>query len=400
MGTGSATILRRRAVECRDGWRFHDQPVGGIGMRVVLSLCVVVAAALALSGVPAFAASPSRCQSYADDAAKAANQVRQLKCGFNLKDDRWASSDASLHKRWCLTASDDDVNEEQNERDADLNRCKVCRSYAKAAVDANRLNIKYHCGLSGDRWGSNEDAHFSWCMANASETHYVDGQDVKVNILDYEVDQRADALSECEDENRAKIDFCNRYVDQTRADVKYVRNNCDDDLYFESVQPGDPRYSSDDDRRFEWCFDLRTGTPQGDSGYQMRGKDPVQYLHELATACQRRARARAVLHSAPTRPRLNGGQGFTDNAKSGGAGNSLIDRVKKTTTNTPGGGSSGVDRAKGGTSKLLAPGLLEGDGGVSQSGPAATGRPAGGPGVSAPSILTPRGGGTSGGGLH
>src|SRR5262249_12725614 len=65
----------------------------------------------------------------------------------------------------------------------------------------------------------------------------------------------------------------------------------------------------------------------------------------------------AVLHSPPTRTRLNGGQGFTDNAKSGGKGNSLIDRVKKTTTNTPGGGSGGVDRAKGGTSKLVAPGL-------------------------------------------
>src|SRR5262249_45317903 len=75
----------------------------------------------------------------------------------------------------------------------------------------------------------------------------------------------------------------------------------------------------------------------------------------------------------------------------------------------PGGGTPSLNRAGGKSSKLVAPGLLEGDGGFASTGPAGTGTPraGGGGGVAAPSIVTtpgilgtPRGGGSGGGGLH
>ena len=307
-------------------------------MRVAIPLSIPIAAALAFAAMPALAASPSRCQAYAADAAQAAQQVRKLQCGFDLKDDRWASTDPSPHQRWCLQASDDDVNEEQKERDADVNRCEVCKEYAGGAVAENHDNIKYHCGFTGDRWSSNEQAHFAWCMANASEGHIIIGSflggGLRVNILDWEDDERADALTQCYAENRAKIDFCEGYINQTRADVKYVansQNGC-------NFKYEDGRYLADDDVRFEWCFNL-TSSPGGDPNYKTHGDDPVSFLHEVVTGCQRAARARAALHSPPKRGKAGGGQGFTAGGKSGARDGTLIDRVKRMTpADTPGGG--------------------------------------------------------------
>lgn len=309
----------------------------------LLTLSWIVAAAIVCAN-PALAAGPARCDAYAADAAKAALTVRKLACGFNLKDPRWSSSDPSVHNRWCRSASDDDVNQEQQERDADLNRCEVCRSYAKGAVAANRENIKYHCGFAGDRWGSSEAAHFNWCMAHATDTVTVaEGllNDLKVQILDFEDGERADDLAKCKAQKKAKIDFCNAYVDETSRDAKYIantQNNC-------TFKYEDGRYLGTDDVRFEWCFNLSTDTPGGDPNFKTQGQDPVAFLHEVAQACRLSDRARRVLHSTPQqRQRL---QGFGGNASSG----------------TPGGASS----------KLLAPGPLESDGGLERNAPSPTG---------------------------
>jgi len=360
-------------------------------MRIVISLSIIavsITLALAFAAAPASAASPSRCQAYAADAAKAAQQVRQLQCGFDLKDDRWSSTDPGPHQR-CLSASDDDVDEERKERDADVNRCKVCKDYAGGAVAENHDNIKYHCGFTGDRWSSNEQAHFAWCMANANETHVIiegNFSNLSVNILDYEDDQRADELGQCYVDNGAKIGFCNQYVDQTRADAKYVaksQNGCD-------FKYEDDRYRGSDDVRFEWCFNLGTGTPGGDPNYKTKGEDPVSFLHEVVTGCQRRARARAVLHSPPRRPSLTGGQGFSGNAKSGARDGSLIDRVKQTTpTTVPGGGSDSLGRVGAGGGSAMDRLNSNTPGGGSQSGRATGGTTP--PKLLAPALTAPAG---------
>ena len=97
--------------------------------------------------------------------------------------------------------------------------------------------------------------------------------------MTYEDEQRASALAACESAEQDKINFCNAYVDQTRAATQALYNNCQF-LY------QDARYIPEDDVRFEWCFNLKTGSPNGDPNYQTNGQDPVKYLKGLVLACR------------------------------------------------------------------------------------------------------------------
>jgi hypothetical protein len=69
----------------------------------------------------------------------------------------------------------------------------VCESYARDAVNANAVNQTYRCGLSGNRWQSNEKAHFGWCLI-ATNAQVNDETNTRYRDLG-KCDSRAESLA-------------------------------------------------------------------------------------------------------------------------------------------------------------------------------------------------------------
>ena len=115
---------------------------------------------------PAAAAQLAQCKAYAT-AAVAANQLAaQNRCGF--PGGRHGAT-YDQHFGWCMTVDAAALASESRLRDADLNACNACRSYARdtlaqfSARAARCASIK-PVGV----WMPNtEDAHFNFCMVRA-----------------------------------------------------------------------------------------------------------------------------------------------------------------------------------------------------------------------------------------
>jgi hypothetical protein len=45
-----------------------------------------------------------------------------------------------------------------------------CDVYARIALTQSELNTKHNCGYDGNRWSSNYDLHFNWCMESADSS--------------------------------------------------------------------------------------------------------------------------------------------------------------------------------------------------------------------------------------
>jgi len=95
-------------------------------------LLVCAAAASILCAGSSLATDHTNCIAYGDAAAAAAKEVRELACGFDLGNPRWASTDPKPHWDWCDAASDDDVAQEWAVRNSQLSACeaasKTCRT--------------------------------------------------------------------------------------------------------------------------------------------------------------------------------------------------------------------------------------------------------------------------------
>jgi hypothetical protein len=76
-------------------------------------------------------------------------EAQRLGCGFSGP--VW-TSDTAGHMRWCLAAEPSSVGREQRERANALERCQFCASYADTAVDQQRQNRNFQCGLVGPQW--------------------------------------------------------------------------------------------------------------------------------------------------------------------------------------------------------------------------------------------------------
>lgn len=66
--------------------------------------------------------------------------------------------------------------------ETDTDRCKI---YAEMAVQQNQSNIDWGCGYTGNRWSSNYQAHYEWCM------------NVPKSAADFETAERERLLNEC-----------------------------------------------------------------------------------------------------------------------------------------------------------------------------------------------------------
>jgi plastocyanin len=106
------------------------------------------------------------CGAYASQAVEQNEENLRKGCGF--KGRRW-QSDYANHYNWCLSVAKKTADAETRQRDRDLARCSrggesFCRSYAAKAVEQNERNIKTGCGFCGQRWQSDYDNHYSWCL--------------------------------------------------------------------------------------------------------------------------------------------------------------------------------------------------------------------------------------------
>ncbi len=88
-----------------------------------------------------------------------------------------------------------------------------CAAYASAAVAQNDHNLASGCGLTGSRWQSDYDAHFSWCQQ----------QNVGIQALSSEDHARKVELQTC----TGKISFCESYAKQAVGDqINNMKHKC------------------------------------------------------------------------------------------------------------------------------------------------------------------------------
>jgi hypothetical protein len=123
-----------------------------------------IALAIAL---PVHAESDARCQRYASDAVAAFDSSQRASCRFSGV--RW-QGDRQAHLGWCLQASSQQVDWEEKARSAYLSVCtgeasgRRCHLYANSALAEQQRNLQHNCGLKGERWNADFDAHLLFCM--------------------------------------------------------------------------------------------------------------------------------------------------------------------------------------------------------------------------------------------
>jgi hypothetical protein len=123
-----------------------------------------MAMALLLPTGAARAADAATCDAYVKEAVAKSQAVRQLGCGYEPNDPRWAAGQTG-HARWCKSASKEAVVTETAHRRGQFKLCQLCRSYADLATAAAADNANAKCGFSGARWSARAEDHFGRCTA-------------------------------------------------------------------------------------------------------------------------------------------------------------------------------------------------------------------------------------------
>ncbi|MGZ3409824.1 MAG: hypothetical protein ACXWJW_03685 [Xanthobacteraceae bacterium] len=165
------------------------------------------ATALVTGALQALAESGPVCDAYVNEALKGAKDVRKMACfdSNGVKNPRW-SFDPTVHRRWCLTVSSEDLAKERDERAKELDHCGYCRDYAHRAYQSAMFNKEHKCGFTGPRWDTEEQNHFNWCMGLGMDTAYMLFVLIPVETLadNYgesklfpEEDARDEAIGEC-----------------------------------------------------------------------------------------------------------------------------------------------------------------------------------------------------------
>jgi hypothetical protein len=291
-------------------------------LRRVFAAAALVAAA-ALGCTEAHALDGRFCDAYALEAVKLAREIRDNACLFETSHPQW-SMDINVHKRWCMTANEDSVDRERDNRRSVAAICSNCRTYARnamvavakvkemvAAAKAAKENVCQTSG--GPRWSENEDDHYKWC---AGLLHIAGG---------------AIMNSAADDETRARAQELGTCVAQTKGPLV--------------AEPAKPEVA----KPYSSSRSNTARSVPGETGARRLSKSNP----ELQGA-KRRSKTGKVLRSPDTR--------VTRSAPCIGAGGH------------PCGGNRGVMR----------PGLLDGDGGFAAQGPSATGTKASGPGAGRP----------------
>jgi len=134
---------------------------------MIVGCAASIAAGLVLS-VEARADQNLNCDAYAAAAVAQQNENLALRCGF--AGGGW-SANYEDHRAWCLLpgVAMANLTHEDRARGDGLKLCKqkqaACADYAALAVEQNRSNQRFNCGLAGGRWSDNATGHRDWCMA-------------------------------------------------------------------------------------------------------------------------------------------------------------------------------------------------------------------------------------------
>jgi hypothetical protein len=149
------------------------------------------------------------CAQYARQAIAQYQEAKASNCE-GLEYPEW-SDDYNHHFQWCLRESVSQALADSKRRDRQgfLRRCKgdplivpECDEYATTACSQNNLNIMRECGFSDERWSSDYDYHYSWCV------HGNNRQYAKNQMLDRKMALDADCPTRQGD--LAALDWCYR----------------------------------------------------------------------------------------------------------------------------------------------------------------------------------------------
>jgi hypothetical protein len=219
------------------------------------------------------AADRDTCIAYAGQATSKAVEDAMAVCGYS--GDAWNPGDFIGHLNWCLGASAQTVKAEQDSRQAALNKCDKCKTYASQAVAAQTMNdpdetlkttyapqgVKGNpfplppmaCGYSGDAWSSNFNAHARWC-AGVSE------DDAR-----RETEKRNGLITICEG--------CRNYAHRAVASYLAIWPKCRH--FWANPSMSDPRWSTDHRNHFQWCMSLPNHSRFSRADNEHRARDLV-----------------------------------------------------------------------------------------------------------------------------
>jgi hypothetical protein len=200
------------------------------------------------------AADRDTCIAYAGQATSKAVEDAMAVCGYS--GDAWNPA-------------------EQDSRQAALNKCDKCKTYASQAVAAQTMNdpdetlkttyapqgVKGNpfplppmaCGYSGDAWSSNFNAHARWC-AGVSE------DDAR-----RETEKRNGLITICEG--------CRNYSHRAVASYLAIWPKCRH--FWSNPSMSDPRWSTDHRNHFQWCMSLPNSSRFSRADSEHRARDLV-----------------------------------------------------------------------------------------------------------------------------
>jgi hypothetical protein len=301
------------------------------------------------------------CAGYASEALAGAKEVRDRSCNitYDVKHPLW-SEDRLVHMEWCMGAKGESIRHERREREAQVNKCRICDGYAAEAHDAAKKVRQLSCGydLKHGQWSEINARHLDWCLKSAPDS------------IDHETDQR-----------RRKVEFCatcRKYSNQAMETIRSAKQNA-------CTTSGGRRWSDDEKVHFGWCMSLEEARDWGRPWSHVTGGEQGAREHELGSCLVNLSKQPLVTlprePSAKTKKKVPRAQGAAatnpvNTARRRGGGSSGVDTVK----------SSDIKRCKPGQandpckpkSRMVSPGLLDGDRGFGGVGPAAAGAAGGG----------------------
>jgi hypothetical protein len=119
-----------------------------------------------------------------------------------------------------------------------------CDQYSRSGISQNEENLRRRCGYTGDRWHSDYNRHFSWCM----------GRDKEVSSSETRV--RDEELKKCGQQGD-KRPFCQSYAQTAVSqNEENLRKKC-------GYAGG--RWNSNYDAHFDWCMGIDKGAADSET---------------------------------------------------------------------------------------------------------------------------------------
>lgn len=157
----------------------------------------------------------------------------------------------------------------------DVVREKACREYANRSVEQAEQAREQNCGLTGPRWQTGFQRHFSWCMS-VSDAYPAQ-----------EISQRRAALQNCRPQ-QSLDEGCEQYA---RGAFRLARQNQERRCGFVG-----PRWVRDIDAHKDWCLGANLTERQREQSSRHRALAACSGGPREIGACARYAQA-AVKHA-------------------------------------------------------------------------------------------------------